>query len=429
MQNDLVIDQLDNGLKILLKEIHTSPLVSTWIWYDVGLRNEKPGKTGMSHWVEHMQFKGTPRFPSEILDRTISRLGGSWNAFTHLDWTTYFETLPSNACEIALELEADRMINSVFDPEEVELERTVVISEREGAENHPTFLLNEAVQLAGLTHHPYRYEVAGEKEALVQITREDLFSHYHTYYQPANATFCVSGDFDSAEMQQKIRQYFQFIPSQPKATLVLPDDPRPQSEQRIDLSGPGDTIFIQVSFPAPKADSDDFFTLSILDSLLSGPSGLNMFGSGSVGQKTSRLYQSLVENEMAISVGGSLQATIDPYLYSIFMTLHPTTSVEGLVKSLDEEINSLQEKLASWEEIHKAVKQAKALFAYGSENITNQGFWLGYANAFASYQWFMDYIDRLSSVSPADVQQIAQKYLNKNKRVVGVYRPNHNQKR
>src|SRR5512135_1712296 len=119
--------RLSNGLLVLLKEIHTAPLISHWVWYRVGSRNDAPGTTGVSHWVEHMQFKGTPQFPATILDKAISREGGMWNAFTYLDWTTYFETLPAASIDLALRLEADRMVNSLFNPEDVASERTVII--------------------------------------------------------------------------------------------------------------------------------------------------------------------------------------------------------------------------------------------------------------------------------------------------------------
>ena len=161
---------LDNGLTVHLKEIHSAPIISHWIWYRVGSRNETPGKTGLSHWVEHMQFKGTPTFPATILDKSIAREGGVWNAFTHLDWTTYFETLPADRIELALRLEADRMFNSLFETEEVESERTVILSEREGSENEPLFRLGEAVQLAAFNTHPYGHEVIGFREDLLKIT-------------------------------------------------------------------------------------------------------------------------------------------------------------------------------------------------------------------------------------------------------------------
>src|SRR5512135_3428681 len=135
MTDNITRKVLPNGLTVHLKEIHTAPIISHWVWYRVGSRNEKSGATGLSHWVEHMQFKGTPTFPASVLDKAIAREGGVWNAFTHLDWTTYYETLPADKIDLALRLEADRMFNSIFDPDEVEAERSVILSEREGSEN------------------------------------------------------------------------------------------------------------------------------------------------------------------------------------------------------------------------------------------------------------------------------------------------------
>ena len=140
MKDSLTQTTLSNGLKVLLKEVHTAPIISSWLWYRVGSRDEVQGRTGVSHWVEHMQFKGTEQFPANILDKAISRDGGTWNAFTYMDWTAYFETMPADKIDLALRLEADRMSNSRFLPEEVASERTVITSEREGSENEPLFL-------------------------------------------------------------------------------------------------------------------------------------------------------------------------------------------------------------------------------------------------------------------------------------------------
>lgn len=425
MSDNLITHQLKNGLSLYLKEIHTAPIISTWIWYRIGSRNEKSGKTGLSHWVEHMQFKGTPRFSSYVLDKNISRLGGNWNAFTHMDFTTYFETLPAYAFETSLSLEADRMTNCFYDLEKVELERTVIISEREGAENNPLFQLGEAVQMAAFSEHPYRYEVIGIKSDLENISREDLFNHYHTYYQPANARICISGDFNAGEMIQKVTQFFEEIPSLPIPQVDVLTEPALTSEQRVEVSGPGETTFVQIVYRSPNAASQDFYGLTILDSLLSGPSGLNMFGSGGTSNKTSHLYQALVENEIAVSVHGSLQATIDPYLYGLNLTVHPQRTPEQVIQAVDDQIHKLQDHLVTESEISRAVKQAKALFAYGSENITNQGFWLGYANVFADYNWFIHYVDHLAMVTPQDIQRIAQTYLPEQNRVVGIYHPIH----
>lgn len=416
---------LDNGLTILTKELHHVPLVSHWVWYRVGSRNEVKGKTGISHWVEHMQFKGTPRYPINVLDQAISRDGGVWNAMTSLDWTTYFETLPSHKIDIALDLEADRMLNSIFDKEETELERTVVISEREGNENEPLFRLGEAVQHAAFESHPYRNQVIGELEDLKTISREGLFQHYRDYYAPNHALIAIAGDFDTAQVLKKISELYGGIKQQDAADSIPDPEPVLHKSQKIEIEGPGDTIYLQLSYRSPAADSDDFFALSVIDSLLSGPSSLSMMGGG-VSNKTSRLYQALVEKELAVSISGGVQATIDPYLYELLAILPPEKSTTVALKTIDREITRIQQEKVSPQELARAVKQAKALFAYGSESITNQAFWLGYASMFADHTWFETYIQRIEQVSPGQILEFAQRWLDPDHRIIGIYRPKNN---
>lgn len=427
MTHQTHFSNLSNGLTLHLKEIHTAPIISTWVWYHVGSRNEAPGKTGISHWVEHMQFKGTEKFPAGVLDREISRVGGVWNAMTYLDWTTYFETLPAHIFEISLESEADRMQNSRFDPEDVRKERTVVISEREGNENQPTFLLAEAVQEAAFSQHPYQHEVIGLKEDLQSITRDDLYEHYQRFYRPGNAVLAVAGDFETGAMLEKIQTYFGQIPDRQGAEQEIPPDPPLNKEKRISVAGPGETSYVQISYRAPRAGNPDFFTLTVLDSLLTGPSSLNMFGSGGTTNKTSRLYRAMVEGEISVSCHGGLQATLDPYLYTIHLTVHPARTPEDVLRAFDQEMAAVLESPVKAAEIERAIKQAKALFAYSSENISNQAFWLGYTEMFDRYDWFENYVDHLSGVTPEKALKIAQTYLKPENRVVGFYTPQESQ--
>jgi zinc protease len=417
---------LDNGLSIFLKEIHSAPIISFWTWYKVGSRYEKPGHTGISHWVEHMQFKGTKKYPSSLMDRLISREGGIWNAFTHLDWTTYFETMPANKIDIALELEADRIFNSLFKPEDVESERTVIISEKEGKENEPFLRLNSAVNEASFKFHPYRNEVIGTLEDLKRIQREDLYNHYRNYYHPANCLVSIAGDFDTKTMLSKLRNLFENKPANNTPNHTILPEPELTENKEILLTGPGDTIFLQISYRAPAASDPEFFAYSILDSLLTGPASLNMFGGGGVSNKTSRMYKKLVDKNYAISIAGGLQATVDPYLYDLSVTLHDQQDPHKAIEIIDMEIDRIITKRIRGSEIQRAVKQAKALFAYGLENITNQAFWLGYSENFANYEWFQNYLERLNAVKPQDVQKVAEKYLNPSKRVIGIYLPENN---
>ncbi len=422
-QSTIVKTKLANGLTVLLKEIHTAPIISNWMWYRVGSRNEVPGITGASHWVEHMQFKGTPQFPAGVLDKAISREGGMWNAMTYLDWTTFYETMPADTIDLGIRLEADRMIHSLFAPDEVASERTVIISEREGNENEPLFRLGEALQSAAFTTHAYHHEVIGDMADLRAMTRDDLYRHYRNYYNPGNAILAVAGDFDTDTMLKRIQAVYGDIPAEVVVRSTPIAEPPPTEEKRLEVSGPGETTYLQIAYRAPAAADPEFFSLSVLDSLLTGPTGLNMFGGGGISNKTSRLYRALVERELAIGVGGSLQATIDPFLYDITITVHPKRNVAEVIAAVDAEIHRLQDAPVTPEEVARAIKQARAMFAYGSENITNQAFWMGYSEMFATYDWFLEYMERLAAVTPADVQRSAQTLLLPQNRVIGTYLP------
>ena len=416
MTNKITQVTLRNGMKVMLKEIHTAPIISSWVWYRVGSKDEPTGKTGISHWTEHMQFKGTKKFPASMLDKAISREGGRWNASTSHDSTRYYETMPADKIDLALRLEADRMTNSIYKENEVASERTVIISEREGHENEPTFRLTEAVQNTAFLVHPYHHEIVGDMADLRTITRDDLYGHYRTYYVPNNALLAIAGDFETKSMLKRVKELFEPIPKGPTPSRLTRPEPEPKGEVRLSVEGPGETTFIQAAYHFPNAVHPDFFPLQVVDSLLTGASGLSY--------KTSRLYRALVDHEYAVDVSGWSESTIDPYLYRITITTHPKREPEEAIKVLDTEIQKLQNELISKAEITRAVKQASAVFAYGSENITHQAFWMGYVEMFSSYEWFSTYLDKLAKVTPKDVQRVAQKYFQPKNRVIGIYVPN-----
>jgi zinc protease len=422
MPEDALRIQLDNGLLLLLKEIHTAPLISQWVWYRVGSRDERPGLTGLSHWVEHMQFRGTPTFPPGLLDRAIAREGGFWNASTFLDWTAYLETLPSAKIDLALQLEADRMQYSLFEPADVEAERSVIISERQGSENEPMFLLSEAVHAAAFQVHPYRNDVIGSLADLESIQREDLYRHYRSYYVPGNAVISLAGDFEAQDMAEHLQRIYQAIPAGAPVPRAPVSEPPLAGESRVEVTGPGETIYLEAAYRAPPANHPDFWALSVLDSLLCGASTPSVFGGG-ISNKTSRLYRALVDGELAVGISGGLLATLDPYLFSITAVLRSDSQPEAALAALDAEVLRLQDTPPSTAELSRAVKQARALFAYSSESITHQAAWIGLAEMLDSPHWFDDYLNQITAVTPQDVQQVAQRYLLTNNRVLGIYLP------
>ena len=175
---------LDNGLTVLVQEVHTAPLVSVWCWYGVGSRDEGIGLTGASHWVEHMNFKGTTNIPREEMKGIVERFGGMWNGYTWIDQTTYLETAGRSALDQMLFIEAERMSNSLFDPDECESERTVVISELQGGDNDPEQVLDTELTATAFRAHTYRHPTIGWLHDLQSMTRDDLYAHYRHYYVP-----------------------------------------------------------------------------------------------------------------------------------------------------------------------------------------------------------------------------------------------------
>jgi len=421
--NSVYKTRLKNGLTVLLKEVHVAPVVSWWLWYRVGSRHEKPGITGISHWVEHMLFKGTKKFPGNVSDRLIARDGGVRNAMTWIDYTAYFETLPADKIDFALQLEADRMRRALFPPKEVESERTVIISERQMYENEPTFRLSEEMQSAAFRVHAYHHEVIGDMADLHTMTRDDLFAHYQRYYAPNNAIAVAVGDFDRKQLLARIRKLFGGYKPMALPELRPRPEPEQRGERRVSLSGEGETAYVQIAYHAPAATDPDFFPMVALDSILAGASSFNVFGGGGTSNRSSRLYRALVQTGLAASVGGNFSPTVDPYLYTFYATVRAGQTPQAVEQALHAEIERVRHEPVSEAELRKAIKQAKALFAYGAESVTNQGFWLGFTEILQDYTWFESYLPRLEAVTIADIQRVAQRYFAPTKRTVGYFVP------
>jgi len=413
---------LDNGLTVLLKEDRHAPVATVWAWYRVGSRNEVPGITGIAHWAEHMLFKGSQAFPKGEIDKQIARNGGVMNGLTWLDFTTFFETLPADRIDLGLRIESDRMVNALFDPQEVEPERMVIISERQGAENDPTFLLSEEVVGAAFRVHPYHHDTIGDMCDLKSISREDLWRHYQTYYGPDNAIVVAVGDFDATAMLARIEELFGPLPARSDPRAVNRPEPLQRGERRVTLEGPGSTAYLQAAYHAPAASDGDFYPLTILSTILTGASGMNVFAPAPP-NRSSRLYRALVETELAAGVSGFLWPTIDPFLYTVSATVRTGRTLDEVEAALDAEMARILAEPISPAELHTAIKQAKAQFAYSSESVTNQGFWLGLSSIVAEAGWSDSFIDRLASVTVEDVRRVAETILPPRNRTVGRYVP------
>src|SRR3977135_638052 len=224
---------LDNGFVVLTQEIHTSPIVTTMIWYRVGSRNEELGHTGKSHFLEHMLFKGTDRFKKGQIDLITLKNGGGNNAFTSHDFTAYYFNFASDRWEIALEIEADRMVNCAFEPDEFESEKKVVIEELKTGLDSPWGLLLQELEASSYKVHPYRNPIVGWLQDVERATAEQQQAYYRRYYHPNNAILVIAGDFDTEDVLKKTERAFGSIPSGPPPAPMLLGEPQQRGERRL----------------------------------------------------------------------------------------------------------------------------------------------------------------------------------------------------
>ncbi len=423
MSSTVLKTTLANGLTVLLKEMHHAPVTTFMVWYRVGSRNEVPGRTGVSHWVEHMMFKGTPQIPGDVMEKMISREGGVWNAFTWLDYTAYYETMPSDRIDLALRLEADRMINTLMEPEEVESERTVILSERAMYENQPRFLLDEEMTAAAFRVHPYHHEVIGDTADLQSMTRDDLYAHYRRHYSPTNAIAVVVGDFDTNSMLGQIEALYGSIPAGEATAPVRRSEPVQAGERRVIVNGPGDTAYLTFAYRVPGATHPDYPALTLLNAAFAGGSSLGMFGGGG-SNRSSRLYKALVSTELAAGAYGSLAPTIDPFLYTISAVVRAGRSLSEVETALEAELARLATEPITANELAKALKRARAHFVMAGESISGQAQLIGAAEATTgNYQWFESVLERLGKATLDDIERVRRAYLHRRNRTIGWYEP------
>lgn len=412
---------LDNGLQVLLREVHRVPIIAFVVAYRVGSRHDAPGGSGLSHWVEHMLFKGTSTYPQGDFDRLIQREGGVFNGLTWIDWTVYYEVLPADRIDLALRIESDRMVNGLFDPQEVERERGVILAEREGRENQPRFLLREQVHSLSFVRHPYRNPVIGWKEDLQRLTRDDLYRHYRTYYVPNNAVIVAVGDFDADAMLDRIATHFGRLPAGPVNGSTPPPEPPSRGERRVHLTGAIGTAEVYITFRVPPARHPDYFPLLVMSTILDGPNASVPMGGGM--GRAARLYRRLVNTGLAVAVDSGLSMSFDPYLFQLRATVRPDRNPAEVEAALLAEIERLQETPVGEDELARAVKQLRAAILYMHEHIGSQAMWLGYGAIVASPGWTEGFLDNLAAVTAADVQRVAQAYFGRENRVVGWYTP------
>jgi zinc protease len=416
---------LDNGLRVLVQEVHTAPLATVWCWYRVGSKDERPGLTGVSHWVEHMNFKGSTNIPRDKVKGIIEQYGGYWNGYTWIDQTTYTETATRDALDRMLFIESERMGSCLYDPSDCESERTVIISELQGGENDPDQLLDQELTATAFRLHPYRHPTIGWLSDLKAMTRDDLYGHYRRFYVPNNATLVIVGDLSTDEVVRAVESHFGRLEARDVGTRAHPVEPEQLGERRVTISKEGTTAYLKIGFHGPAVTDDDFFPMLVLDAALTGAKGINLWASFRTPppQRSTRLYQALVNSGLASAVNGGMVPTQQPFLYTISITATEGTALARVEEAALRAIDRVRTDGITPDELTKARNQLRARLVFENDSITNIAHQLGYFETIASWRDYPSVARKIAAVTIEQVAVVAAKRLTASNRTIGWFEP------
>ena len=404
---------LPNGLKVLLLENHKAPLVTFQVWYRVGSRNEEWGKTGLSHMLEHMMFKGTKEVGPEQYSRIVQENGGNNNAFTTQDFTAYFVNISSDRVQVVMDLEADRMQNLMLRQEDFATERMVVMEERRmRTEDDPSSVLMEQLEAAAFQQQPYHWPVIGWMADIARFTLDDLKRYHQTYYNPANAFLVVVGDFQRQDLLPRIEKTFGSIRGGVPPNQKKDSDPKQIGERRVVVKKEAQLPSVVMAYHVPNLKSQDSYVLEVLSALLSGG-------------KSSRFYERLVlEKRLVLDAeADNSLLSVDPSLFYVSATPLPGKEAAEVEKSLNQEIEKLQKEPPGDRELEKAKNQMESSFIYAQDSLFAQAMLLARHEAVLSWKAFDDYLPAIRKVTPEDITRVAREYLNPDNRTVGTLFP------
>ena len=410
LKDQVVETTLANGLKVILLENHKAPLITFQVWYRVGSRNEEWGKTGLSHMLEHMMFKGTAKVGPEEFSRIIQENGGNDNAFTSDDFTAYFENLSADRVQVSIDLESDRMQNLVLREEDFRTERMVVMEERRLRTNdNPQAFLLEQVEAAAFQVSPYHWPTIGWMEDIARFTLKDLKNYHRTYYHPANAFLVVVGDFRTEDLLPKIEKAFGSIPQGISPNQKRDQDPPQVGERRVLVHKEAHLPYLLMGYHVPNLHDPDGYVLEVIAALL---------GEG----KSSRLYQSLVRKERLVLFADADYSLLshDPGLFFLSAEILEGKAVSDVEKSLDREIERLQRNPVGSHELQKAKNQLESSFVYSQDSLFYQAMLLAQHEIARGWKTIDDYLPSIRKVTPQDIQRVAKRYLIPNNRTVGI---------
>lgn len=393
---------ISNGLKILLNEDHSSPVVTVMVTYLVGSRNELEGKRGSAHLLEHMMFKGTERYQKQkgtAIAAVLQRIGAHMNASTWTDGTNYYETLPSNELDLALDIEAERMRGSLFREEDLASEMHVVHSELEKIENSPFSMLDQALWGAAFTTHPYHFPVIGWRKDIEETSARDLKNFYDTYYWPNNAYLAVIGDYDPALILQKLADTFGKLPRSPESIPMVPkEEPEQLAPRHTEILREDRVESVIVAHKIPAFTHQDAPALDALALILTNG-------------KNSRLYRALINSGLAVDMRSDASKSHDPGLFATQAIISPGVPHDEVSETIKQVYEKIGADGVTAEELANAKTQLETHILFSRDGSYHMAQELSSLIASGDWSLYASYLDQIRALTREDIQRITQKYL------------------
>jgi zinc protease len=405
---EATVDTLKNGLKVILMEDHSVPVISRWTFYRVGSENERPGITGISHFMEHMMFNGSAAYGPKEFDRVLESNGGYSNAFTGEDMTAYYEDFASNVLDLCLDLDSDRMKALTLDPKFIVSEMDVVKEERRmRTDNSVEGSMYEELGALAYKAHPYGWPVLGWMSDLEKITRDDAVRYYKTYYAPNNAILVIVGDFDTKSALGLVHAHYDDIPSQTPPEPVRTVEPEQQGERRAELHKVAEMPAVLIGYHIPDVKSKDIYALDVLQYILSEG-------------ESSRLYRTLVRDlGIAVYAGANASWNLAPALFTIDVKVKPDTTAAACEAAVYGVLDDIAKNGITPAELAKAKNQVTANFYRSMQTVNGKARKIGtYEIYFGDFNEILKVRDRYEAVTADDVKRVANAYFSSRNRNV-----------
>ena len=399
--------QLNNGLKLIVREDHRAPTVAHMVWYRAGSMDEVNGKTGVAHVLEHMMFKGTHKVKSGEFSRLVAAVGGRENAFTSRDYTAYFQQVEKSKLENVIKLEADRMSNLNFDDAEFFKEIQVVMEERRlRTEDNPSSLLNESLMATAYMSSPYRHPVIGWMNDLQNMKPVDAWDWYRSWYAPNNATVVVAGDVDAKQVLAMVEKYYGAAAAHELPVRKPQIEPPQKGIKQVQVKAPADNAQLAMAWKAPrlvpgKLDDVEPYALELLTAVLDG-------------YDNARLNRTLVKQEKVVNdVGvGYDMISRGPELFLIGATMTKGKTVEQAQGSIRKALEEIKQKGILESELKRIKVRILSDQIYKRDSIFGQAMEIG-STEMAGFSWKdINYmLEKMQTITPEQVQAVAKKYL------------------